>query len=252
MMVHTVMVTMGVALGILLVGDLFLIIARLRWYYWTVPRLRPIDQTRLNVSPSDGVKSIAEALGNQGFSRLGEAGLPAGARLSGPVQIWYFVDPDKTTIAGTFVTDRAHAIIYSWFGRQAVVITAYPVGDRIDQPNYRYSTISTSVADAYRHHLAQLADFKARYGTPTRFENMAMVLDLDRQYNQKFSRKRGRSSLWHLVGTSIYQLYLIAVVLGTVIVMQTYHPPSSDTMTAMFALIVIGSGLYWLGRQQWN
>lgn len=253
MMYHTIMAIMGVALGILLVGDLLLIVARLRWYYWTVPRLRPIDQSRLNISPVDGLKPIVAALGGQGFTRLGEAGLPQGARLSGPVQIWYFVDSTKTTFAVTFITDRAHAIIYSWFGSEAVVITAYPVGDHIEQPNYRYTTISTSVADAYRHHLAQTADFQIRYGDPMHFESMATVLELDRQYNQKFSRRRkGRSSLWHLVGTSVFQLYLISVVLGTVIIMQRFHPPAGDTMTAMFALLVAGGGLYWIARQHWG
>ena len=243
------MFILGLALGILVLGDVLLILARLRWYYWTVPRLRPVDQTHLKVSPPEGLKHIVDALAALGFTRLGEAGLPAKSRLSGPVQIWYFVDPERTTIVGTFVTDRAHAVIYSWFARGAVIVTAYPVGDRLEKPNYSYHTVTTSLADAYRSHQARLADFKTRFGPPTIFQSMATVLELD-AYNQKFARRRGRSGLWRGTATSIFQVYLMLVALGTVIVMEDFHPPAIDVLSVMGALIVLGGGVFWIARQR--
>jgi hypothetical protein len=168
------------------------------------------------------------------------------------VQIWYFADPDRTSIAGTFITDQPHAIIYSWFGQEAVIVTAYPVGDRIEEPNYRYHTVSTSLADAYRHHLAQMVDFKSHFGDPTVFESMATVLELDRQYNQKFSRRHRGMPLWHMAGTPIFQLYLMLVALGTVLTVQRYHPPALDVISMMGALIVLGGALYWIARQRWG
>jgi hypothetical protein len=251
-MFNTVTAILGIALGVLLIGDLALIIARLRWYYWAAPRLRPIDQTHLNVAPSDALRQVVDGLSALGFSRLGEAGLPQGARLSGPVQIWYFADRDRTTIAGTFVTNRPHAILYSWFGLQAVVVTAYPVGDTIERPNYRYHTIGTTLAEAYHHHVAQLADFQMRFGDPIRFDSMAKVIELDRHYNHKFSRLRGLPTLWRTVGTSAFQLYLMLVVLGTVIAVQLYWPPALDVIAIMGGLIVLGGGLYWIARQRWG
>jgi hypothetical protein len=249
---NTVTFILGLALGVLLLGDLARLLARLRWFYWLAPRLRPVDQTRLNVPPPEGLNQIISALSALGFSRLGEAGLPERARLSGPVQIWYFVDTERTTAAGTFVTDRPHAILYSWFGEEAVVVTAYPVGDRIEEPNYHYHTVNTNLAEAVRDHVAQIPDFNIRFGAPTVFESMATILQLDRVYNQKFSRLRGRFPLSRTIATSVFQLYLMAVLLGTVIVVERFQPPALDVVAAMAAFILLGSALYWIVRQRWG
>lgn len=250
-MFNTVTFILGLALGVLLVGDLARVLAQVRWFYWLAPRLRPVDQTRLNIPPPDGLKQISDALSALGFSRLGEAGLPESAHLSGPVQIWYFVDSERTTAAGTFITDRAHAILYTWFGEQAVVVTAYPVGDRIEEPNYHYHTITSNLAEAHRHHLAQIPDFNTRFGAPTVFENMGTILLLDRVYNQKFSRLRGRLPLWRAMATSAFQIYLMAVLLGTVIAVQKFQPPALDVIAGMGSFLILGAGLYWMARQRW-
>ncbi len=193
-----------------------------------------VDVSHLEAPPPSAAQPLIAALIRLGFHRLGEAGRANKAQTAGPVQVWYFVDERGTTCAGVFTYVRVvsnlevptrelagAAVIYSWFGEEAVIVTGYGSGEHIEEPNFRFHVISTSLEEAYRHHLAQLPDFQMRYGAPVRFDSMAQVIHLDAVYNARFARRRMRPTMIRSLGTSLFQLYLIILLLGTVLALQT-------------------------------
>lgn len=207
---------LAIALTILILGAAFTLL-RARLFVQNMRTMHVLDVSDLNIPPPPVLQIIINALLDLGFRRLGEAGLPdVPGGTSSTAQVWYFIDRDATACAGVFTARYAPAdvVIFSWFGDKAVIVTGYPYGEFIEEPNYRFHTITSGVADAYQHHLEQIADFAMRYGEPRRLDTMDEVLRLDRLYNQKFAARRQRPVVQRELITFIFQLYLMVVVLG--------------------------------------
>lgn len=239
-----------VALALIVVGVLASV-----GRYWqiiaTAPQIRPVDMSHLEAPPPPVLRPLVDALARLGFRRVGEAGQVSGPANPQMPQIWYFADQEGTTCAGVFaVGARAYAIIYSWFGQEAVIVTAFPAGETINESNFRFHAVSTSIEDAYRHHLEQLPDFQMRYGTPVKLDNMAEILSLDAVYNQKFARRRFRPTMWRGLSTSLFQGYLVLVLIGAVIAVRVYHVPTGTLLAGLALLLLPAVALFvWLRRK---
>lgn len=155
-------------------------------------KVEPIDASHWRAEPPAPTQPVIAELRGLGFERVGEAAL--NPTMPGPT-IWYLTDSARTTCAGVFdAQGTGVAVIYSWFGAdEAVQVTGFPAGTTIDDPDFRFHTVQTSAADAYRHHLEGLADFATRYGPPLRLDSMSEILRLDRLYNQRFAPRRQRA-----------------------------------------------------------
>jgi hypothetical protein len=107
-------------------------------------------------------------------------------------------------------------ILLTAFADEAVVETLYPVGEHINEPIFRSHTVTSSVEAAYRHHLAQVAEFAATHGAPCRFDAMADSLRVEAMYRRRHVLRRFRPFIVHglvNIALSIYGLIADAVAL---------------------------------------
>jgi|YNPNPStandDraft_1061719.scaffolds.fasta_scaffold36506_3 hypothetical protein len=249
-MFNTLFMILVVALALIILSVLYAVGSYVR-VVSTAPQLRPVDVSYLETPPLPALRPVVDRLIRLGFRRVGEAGQAASPSSPGMPQIWYFTDQEGTTCAGVFaVGARVHAVIYSWFGQEAVIVTAFPAGEMINEPNFRFHVVTTSIEDAYHHHLEQLPDFEMRYGPPTRLDHMAEILSLDAVYNAKFVRRRFRPTMWRNLSTPIFQAYLVFVLLGALVAMQEYHVPAGTLLAGLAVLMLPAAALFvWLRRK---
>lgn len=246
----SVLFVLIIALAVLLLGAATTIVQSRR-FARSATRWKIVDVSELDIPPPPVLRPVVTALSEMGFRRLGEAGRADLAHLVGPAQVWYFVDREGTTCAGVFpVRDEAMAVIYTWFDDQAIVITGYPRGEFIEEADYRYHTVTTSVADAYQHHREQLPDFEMRYGAPRRLDNMAEVLRLEVLYNLRFVGRRQRPVVWREMTTLAFQFYLILIVLGMVVALRIFNLPPPWVLGGAVLLALPATILYLRARRR--
>jgi hypothetical protein len=231
-------IVIALVIGTFLLFSL-LVMANSLWFYTKAPKLQAADASFLNLPPPPAIQPIVAALNELGFKRLGETGDLIAVTHHHQVRIWLFIDPNATTCAAVFADGtQGHAIVYSWFGDEAVVVTAYPSGTSINDPDFRYHTISTSMGNAYRYHLEQVVEFKLRHGSPNRLNNMSEIIRLDTLYNAKFARRRLRPALLRGAGSPILILYMLLVLTSLLMAMYRLHLPSHIIMISMAVLIL--------------
>ncbi len=249
-MLDSAIYVLVLALIVLLVGAAVTVTQSRRWAR-SATRWKIVDVSEMDIAPPAVLRPVITALGEMGFRRLGEAGRADLAPLVGPAQVWYFVDREGTTCAGVFsARGEAVAVIYTWFDDQAVVITGYPYGELIEEPDYRYHTITTSVAEAYQYHREQLLDFERRYGPPHRLDSMAEVLRLEALYNQRFAERRQRPAVRREMTTLAFQFYLILVVLGMIAALRTLNLPPLWVLGGAILLALPAVVLYLQARRR--
>jgi hypothetical protein len=109
---------------------------------------------------------------------------------------WLFLDENGTTCADVIETDdvdrEPRLAFWTTFSDTAAVETRYPVGERIDTPDFRSHTISSDVQDAYQHHLRQVADFGTHHGAPIQIKNMDDCLQQDMIYHENHAQRESR------------------------------------------------------------
>ncbi len=239
-----------IALAILLLGAARTLIQSRRLVR-SAARWQVVDVSEMNITPPAILRPVITALTELGFRRLGEAGRLDLAPVVGPAQVWYFVDREGTSCAGVFSAQgEAVAVIYSWFGDKAVVVTGYPYGEFIEEADYRFHVVATSVADAYQHHREQIADFEMRYGAPRRMDSMAEVLRLDALYNTRFVERRQRPAVRREMTTLAFQFYLIVIVLGMVAALEIFDLPPLGVLGGAVLLALPATILYLRSRRR--
>ncbi len=241
---------LAMALALVLLGVLATVVRYRLWIaeaqIWQV-----VDASDLELPPPPAVRVLVADLAALGFRRVGEGGRPDLAAQVGPAQIWYFADEDGTTCAGVFAAGPYPTVVlYSWFNDQAVIVTAHPQGEHIDEPDFRFHTVASSVTDAYQHHREQLPDFEDRYGAASRLDNMTEVLRLEALYNSSFARRRQKPILLRELHIPIFQLYLIAVALGLFVALQVLHLPLMPVLAVTGLLVVPAVALFVATRRR--
>lgn len=172
---------------------MLLILVRRRVEAERANRIDATDMSHGHFPPPPAARPVIAELQRLGFRRIGEAAINPQA--PGPA-VWYLLDTPGTTCAGVFeVHNTGVAVIYSWFGDDdAVLVTGFPAGTTIDDPDFRFHTVDTSLEDAYRYHLGQLTEFGAAHGFPLKLNSMQEILRLDHIYNERFAPRRRQAS----------------------------------------------------------
>ena len=119
---------------------------------------KPIDVSYLSTPPSPITQKNIDALISIGFRRLGEAQVKY--PFKPPLTVWVFTHLESQIQAEAAWKRIAFS---TYFQEKTLVVTDFPNGERIEIPNYQSHTIVTSVANAYRYHLHQVAKFKLKY-----------------------------------------------------------------------------------------
>ncbi|MCL6432454.1 MAG: hypothetical protein K6V36_16595 [Anaerolineae bacterium] len=208
----------------LLWGSLILtFVLSVGWHAWAGLRIalgsrtrRVEDASHLGVPMPPGLQSAAAALTALGFRRLGEKHTPLKG-VPGHHISWVFVDPEGTTEAEIVPLGKAALVgLTTAFADEAVVETTYPVGERINEPYFRSHVVTSSLEDAYRHHLVQVADLAAAHGIPCRIETMADSLRVEEMFRRRYVLRRSRRFIVRDVANialSVYGLIAAAVLL---------------------------------------
>ena len=129
---------------------------------------RPIDISHLQLTPPSKTKEIIASLNSLEFHRLGESQLELPIKKS--VTVWILINSNNTIQAET---GFGRISFSTFFQDNVLVVTDYPNGEHIEMPKYQSHTITSSISDAYQHHLEQVAKFSQKYGSPNIIRNMA-------------------------------------------------------------------------------
>lgn len=131
----------------------------------------PVDISHLATSPLSCDQNNIEALKVLGFRRLGEVQINSPFRP--PLTGWVFTHVENHIQAEA----SGRRIGFStYFQDKVLLVTDFPNGEHIETPTYQSHTIVTSVADAYRYHLQQIARFSQKYGPPHPIQTMTDYL----------------------------------------------------------------------------
>lgn len=180
-------------------------------------RLRRVeDASHRGVPVPPALQPVVSALITLGFRRLGEKHTPVKG-VPGPHITWVFVDPEGTTEAEVVPFRKAAFLgMDTAYADDAVVETTYPAGEHIDEPCFRSHTVTSSVEAAYRHHLAQVADFAGAHGAPCRIDSMADSLRVEAMYRGRHVLRKFRRFIVRDVvniALCVYGLIAVAVLL---------------------------------------
>lgn len=211
-------------LVMVLAGFGSLLTAYLGWHGWRtvrvckgVPKHRPVDITHQRIPPSSQTKPIIEALYELNFKRLGET-LVKLEKSSGTT--WILTNPQATVVAEVVEgTPGAMLLFSTTYADEAVVETGYPTGEHIETASFCSRTIATSVQDAYKYQMEQIAEFSSRHGVPRQIGQMSTYLDLDASYRLHHGMRKMRRHLWqgivHLaaLGSSLVTLLTFLLLL---------------------------------------
>ncbi len=240
--------------GLLALGMLYFLL-REGWYAWRAIRIyagidgrRPDDISHLAPPPPPELQPAVAALQGLGFRRLGETSTPLPIRLRQATS-WLFVDADGTTHAEAAPMGKLAVVgLVTAYGDEAAVETLCPIGERIDDPDYRSHTVTASIEAAYRHHAKQAADFATAHGAPRRIENMGDALQWDAVFRRRYARRRGhRLYLANLayLGASLY-----AAVAAAVVLLWPQHGPApvpwAQRLQALFVPLLPALAVIWL------
>ena len=157
-----------------------------------VHRRRPTDVSHRNTAPPPALGPRIHFLTAMGFHRLGEAQLKLPFR---PLRTtWVFVDSENKVQAEMAL---GRVSFSTFFQSEALVVTDYPNGEHIETPTYLAHTITTSLRDAYQHHLTQVIRFSQKYGIPHSIHSMNDYLHWETMGRvQPYGRLKLRRFLW--------------------------------------------------------
>jgi hypothetical protein len=170
------------------------------WSRWFPPGVRqaalPTDAIDVSAEerpiPLAGRLLVNKLEEDEGFWRLGEIErvLPqSGQRQT----IWLLTSDDHMLLAEALVVERRALLhLSSFFPTQAMVETSYPVGKTIQRPDYLAQTAASSVADACALHRQTVAQFSLTHRAPVAIKEVAQVLEWDKIYRERHTRRRRR------------------------------------------------------------
>ncbi len=200
---------------------------------------RSIDSSSLQLEPPQETKELISALNSLEFHRLGEAQVKLPDNK--PVTIWVLVNPDDTIQAET-VYDRLSLSTY--FQQDVLLVTDYPNGEQIEMPKYQSHFITSSVNDAYRHHLEQIDLFSRRYGPPHTIQNMNDYLRWETMGRVNYGNiKLRRFMIVDVVRISIFVYSTIICVTIPLLYKVMFHSITLSDATksqAQMELLIIG------------
>jgi hypothetical protein len=236
---------MSIYLGIAIIMLVMWQIIKEGWLGWIgvqtirgVKKRKSTDVSNLQWTPSSRTQEIITSLNSIGFHRLGEALsiLP----YKRYVPVWTLVNADNIVQA---------EVVFGWmslstyFQDNVLVVTDYPSGEHIEMPRYQSHTVSSTINDAYMHHLEQVDKFRQQYGSPNLIKDMGDYLKWETVGRINY----GGRKLKNLYRLNIIRLttlgYAAAICTGIPLLFGAiYHFPNQDVynILAHMELLIIG------------
>lgn len=116
---------------------------------------------------------------------------------------WYYIDADATTCASvsSYKSEKSTLIIafISWFTDNALIETLYPIGERINEPNYISQFVKNDLEAGYHQHRQRIQDWSERHGAPIVIHDVKQLIPLD-QVEMKLYRRRRYRRLSRILG----------------------------------------------------
>jgi hypothetical protein len=205
-------------------------VIRLTWLYVGAPHRVPIDVSTEELSTPRAVEHIAEKLMRLGFHHLGVVRVLAPGWIR-PETIWRYGNSDGTICAdvaqtlgvgllGRPVLMRARVIFYSYFQNEAILVTSYPVGARVNRPDHRWHRVWAGVKAAYERHIRELTDFRVAHGEPVLMQTIDDLIQRDHVYNVRHSR----TAVKHQVALAVANLLVVFVCYAVVLYVLVIKP----------------------------
>lgn len=178
---------------------------------------RPIDMSALGYQPPAKLGPLIAELTAAGFRRLGETAVPIPGVGTGP-HAWIFVDESATTQAEVIAFGPFLGLV-SYFSDRAVVTTTFPQGERIDRPDFLWTTARTSATEAVAVHRAGVVRFQQAHGQPVRVDSMAGYLRWDAIDRELYTSLRLRSpflrsAIVNFLAAAVCTAAIVAIVRG--------------------------------------
>jgi len=176
---------------------------------------RVLDISELKPTPPEDLQPNIAALENLGFRRLGEIQIKL-PTFSSPIQSWIFISSDSLTraeLAESFSKGVEFSTIYS---DKASLETTFPMGERINTPDFRSHTIATNIEKAHQHHIQQIIDFGKTHPHPRIIKSMEDYIEWDGIYRKLYIRRKFlRHDLTNIIGftTLVYSILITLVIL---------------------------------------
>ncbi len=218
------------------------------------PQRRPVEAGEQAAPLPERAQPLVEALEALGFEQIGaaDAGDPGGRET---LPVWVFTAPGSAAIAELArARTRLVLIFTTLFGERAAVETAYPGGQRIDEPDFQVRAVRTGVEAAYEQHREQAAAFAASYGEPTRVASMADFLAASAMYNERFLPRKLAAARPRVLAPVLASAYGSLVLAGGLLVHLILAPPPFTLAAALVVLLIPAMlsevGVWvWLGRR---
>ena len=196
--------------------------------YLGTPNRRPTDASHLNLAPPVNAQDSINILIELGFQRLGETYTRMPLAMS-PGPTWIFIDHPKTTQA-EIVEITPGAYFTTVFTDGAVVETGYPQGENITTANLLSHTITTSVGDAFQHHMLNVQEFQERHGSPRTIKSMKEYLHWDKIYRTQYAQ--GKMLRVFLIDLAQVLAFLYGVIVSIVVwQLSQRHAPVPQWVT---------------------
>ena len=216
-------------MGMLLLLRLGLVYKALRMY-WGGPHGATSNASHLGLAPPAEAGPMMADLSDLGFHRLGETQVQTPGAEE-PLTCWLFGDPGGVAFA-ELAGPLPLVGLTTMFQDETVVQTLYPVGEKVNAPDYVCRAVSGSLESAHEHHLRQVQELSAQHGQPRLVEDMRHYLDVAAIYRARHGRRLDRAFLRRQFAALLVNLYGLATPVGGMVVRR-----STDVAPA---LILIG------------
>ncbi|MBZ0320982.1 MAG: hypothetical protein K8L91_31495 [Anaerolineae bacterium] len=202
---------------------------------------RDEDVTLENYQPTRNAALLINQLAELGFTRLGETRSPLKGHKN-PIT-WILSNPDHTDFAEVIdLQGKLPAMLQftTVFANEAVLETAYPIGENKDFPQHRFRFNSVSVPSAYEQHSLDRFRLESQHGAPRPFRTMVEHLAWEGRYRELYGRNKLRGSE---IRSLMYSLFILAM-LGSII---TYALANSDFISEdlswTLACVLVAAGM---------
>jgi len=181
-------------------------------------RRRPRNVSHERRQPQASLAPLLGALTLLGFRRFGEVELvtpdmsllgPLTGRQAGHT-VWLLLDEPETTLAEV-VEMGPMLSLETWLADDTIIHTTYPVGEDIDVPGWRATTVGGSPAEAYEHH-RRMIDGRSAVAPPVGVHSMGEYLRHDASYRERFATLFLRRGF--LQGPALSSLFMLVLAGG--------------------------------------
>ncbi len=222
-------------MGLLLILRLGLVYKALRMV-WSGPHGAISDASRLGIAPPADARPLMADLNALGFHHMGKTQVQTPFAQE-PLTCWLFGHPGGAIFA-ELAGPLPMVSLTTMFENETVVQTLYPVGEKVNAPDYVCRAIPGSLETAHRHHLRQVQELSARHGQPRLVKDMRHYLDVASIYRARHGRRLDRAFLKRQCVALLVNLYGLATPLGGMVARRSTDAPPALILSGVLILVL--------------